>query len=66
MWYREGMDDATRTRVLARAEDLLPRYGGFVEGAVNQALLLLGVFDWTPEDYDEVCAELKARQVAVA
>lgn len=26
----------------SRATDLLPKYGGFVQGAVNQAFLLLG------------------------
>lgn len=37
------MDDDDKRAVLDRAEALLPKYGGLVSGAVNQALLLCGV-----------------------
>lgn len=53
------MDAEDQRAVLDRAETLLPKYGGFVTGAVNQACLLLGV-NPTVDEFKTLEARLKA------
>lgn len=52
------MTQEEREKILQKARDLLPKYGGFVEGAVNQAILLSGgSFDI--DVYQKLVDELK-------
>lgn len=53
------MTDEQRKRVVARAIELLPKYGGFVSGAVNQAMLLLG-YSCGVREFKELVAEVVA------
>lgn len=39
-------------QVVEKALSLLPKYGGYVEGAVNKAILLLG-FDFDKDLFNE-------------
>lgn len=61
--YGSHMDSATRTQLLDRARGLLPRYGGFVEGAMNQAYVLLEV-PMDAGEYRELCEALKEEESA--
>lgn len=55
-----SMDADDRRELLDRAEALLPKYGGFAAGALNQAALLLGL-PIPREEWDGLLRELEAR-----
>ncbi len=54
------MNEEQRKQVIETALRMLPKYGGFVDGAVNQAFLLTRV-DFTLEIFQEIRDEVEAR-----